>query len=94
MDTSLVLSTIAWVAVGATTSVLATVRSAFGVHTHDVLFQVGLRHKTFGTQLTMILFLFVILGNVKSKYPPILEHFHTELAHKCFITVHSPHVHL
>ena len=88
------LSTIARVAIRSSTPMLATVRSAFGVHTHDVLFQVGLRHKTFGTQLTMILFLFVILGNVKSKYPPILEHFHTELAHKCFITVDSAHVHL
>ena len=56
MDASFVLSTIARIAVGATTSVLATVRCALRVDTHYVLFQVGLRHKTFGTQFTMILF--------------------------------------
>ena len=94
MDASLVLSTIARVAVRSPTSVLAAVGSAFGVHAHDVLLKVGLGHKTFWAQLTMILLLLVVLSYVQSEYPTVLEHFHTKLAYECFITVHCTHVHL
>ena len=94
MDASLVLSTIAWVAVRSSTSVLAAVGSAFGVHAHDVLLKVGLGHKTFWAQLTMILLLLMVLGYVQSEYPTVLEHFHTKLANECFVTVHCTHVHL
>lgn len=94
MDAALVLSTIARIAVRSSTPVLATVGSAFGVHADDVPLQVGLGHKTFRAQLTMILLLLVVLGYVQSEYPTVLEHFHTKLAYECFITVHCTHVHL
>ena len=94
MDASLVLATIARVAIRSSTPVLATVRGAFGVHADDVLLKVGLGHKTFWAQLTVILLLLVVLGYVQSEYPTVLEHFHTKLAYECFITVHCTHVHL
>ena len=94
VDAPLVLTAVARVAVGSAATVLATVGSALRVHAHYVLLQVGLGHETFGAQLTMILLLLVVLGNVQSEYTTVLEHFHTELANKCFITVHCTHVHL
>ena len=87
------LSTIARVAIRSSTPMLATVRSAFGVNADDVLLKIGLGHKTFWAQLTMILLLLVVLGYVQSEYPTVLEHFHTKLAYECFITVHCTHVH-
>ena len=94
VDAPLVLTTVARVAVGSAATVLATVGSAFRVHAHYVLLQVRLGHETFRAQLTMILLLLVVLGNVQSEYTTVLEHFHTELANKCFITVHCTHMHL
>ena len=93
MNASLVLSTIAWVAIRSSTPVLAAVGSALSVHAHNVLLQVGLGHETLWAQLTVILLLLVVLGYVQSEYPTVLEHFHTKLANECFITVHCTHVH-